>query len=425
MRMLRESMRRQTGYAGGTTVREDAVAVRRFLRQDVSLLDGPQIGEYEIKLSQMLGGGMVTTYGAARMALYVLLQAMGFREGDEIILPGYTCIVIPNAIRFAGLVPVYADIRESDLNINPDLVERAITARTRAIIVQHSFGVPGDMEALCDICSRRGLPLIEDCAHALGAELDGTKLGRIGIAGFYSTEATKMFSTEKGGLVVANETSLGERIREIQLRLPFRAESYERMMARRFLLRRWSERPMMRFPMMICRILDSKSGLRRLSQIERYDADDYAAELAGRRAEPYPCRLSNVMAAAGLGQLGRLEYDLERRRGLAREFERILTSHGARVLQYDPVRAKPSWVRFPFIVDAPDAWRERISAAGLEPGSWLNDPCHPRGSNHEFAMYRRGSCPVAERVSSRILNLPIHPRVSPAHVRRLERVLAA
>jgi dTDP-4-amino-4,6-dideoxygalactose transaminase len=196
-------------------------------------------------------------------------------------------------------------------------------------------------------------------------------------------------------------------------------------MAARFAIRRWTERGTLRFPFMLLRMIDVKSGVQRLARIERYDAEDYAAELAGRRAEPYPCRLSNVMSAAGIGQLQRIEKDLAHRRMLAAELERVLPERGARVLRYDAQRCRPSWVRFPFLVDDPPVWRTRLMACGLEPGQWLNDPCHPRGSNHDFAMYRRGSCPVAERVSQRILNIPVHSGVRLASVRRLERVARA
>src|SRR5262249_22318925 len=133
-------------------------------------------------------------------------------------------------------------------------------------------------------------------------------------------------------------------------------------------------------------------------------------------------RLSNVMALAGLRQLERIERDLAHRRRLASELERILPGKGARIAQYDRRRAQPSWVRFPFLVDDVEAWGRRVSACGVKPGYWLIDPCHPRGSNHEFAMYRRGSCPVAERVAARILNVPVHSRVRLSRIRRLERL---
>jgi len=421
-RLLSEALRFEVGYVGGTCTIGDAVAVFRRLRADGAVEAGEDVERYHEALSSYFGSRFVTTYGAGRMAFYCLLRAMRLREGDEILLPGYNCIVIPNAIRFAGLRPVYVDIRERDYNIDPELIEAGLTARTRAIVVQHSFGIPSDMDAVGEICRRRGLPLIEDCAHAIGATLDGRKLGTIGYAGFYSTEATKMYSTEKGGILVTNDAELGGRIRDEYEQLPGRPGPYERMMARRFMVRCITERPSFTLPMAAARILDVASRVRWLTRVDSYDAEDYAGELSGRRSDPYPCRLSGVMALAGLRQLRRMESDLAHRRRLATELERILPRKGAQIAAYDRQRAKPSWVRFPFLVNDVGAWSDRLSRCGLKPGFWLNDPCHPRGSNHEFAMYQRGSCPVAERVAAHILNVPVHSRVRPSRIRRLERL---
>lgn len=420
--VLSEAVRGEIGYAGGTVTVADGWAVLRRLRGGGSILTGPHIERYHAALASYFGTRLALSYGAARMALFCLLEAMELREDDEIILPGYNCIVIPNAIRFAGLRPVYVDIRDSDFNIDPDRIERAITPRTRAVMVQHSFGIAADMDAVGDICRRHGLPLLEDCAHAIGATLDGRKLGTIGYAGFFSTEATKMFSTEKGGILVTSDESLASRLRERYERLPFRPEPYERRMAQRFALRCWMGRPSLNVPIALAKLGDVALRLRRIAAIEGYDADDYAGELAGRRSDPYPCRLSDVMALAGLRQLERIDADLAHRRRLADELERLLPGKGARLPRYDRRRCQPSWVRYPFLVDDLSGWVERLTTLGLKPGYWLNHPCHPRGSNDEFAMYRAGMCPVAERVSRRILNVPVHSRVPLSRIRRLARL---
>jgi perosamine synthetase len=205
---LLDALKGPLGYAAGTCTVGDGAAVLRRLLGGHSLHDGPYVEAYRRELSRYLGVKHVYTYGAGRMAMYALLKAMNLDEDDEIIMPGYNCIVIPNAIRFAGLKPVYVDISEDDFNIDPDRIEAALTRRTKALVVQHTFGIAGDMDALSDLSRRKGLPLIEDCAHALGGMLDGRQLGTIAYAGFYSTEATKMFSTEKGGILVTTHDDL-------------------------------------------------------------------------------------------------------------------------------------------------------------------------------------------------------------------------
>lgn len=420
--MLVQALACRIGYAGGTCTIADGRAIAARIRRGTDVVTGPDVESYHAALRRLLDVPYVYTYGAGRMACYALLDAMNLRDGDEIIMPGYNCVVIPNAIRFAGLVPIYVDIRETDYNIDVDRIERAITPRTKAIVVQHSFGIPADMDALMEIARRTGLPLIEDCAHALGATLDGRQLGTIGYAGFYSTEATKMFSTEKGGILATADRDLASKLDAAYDKTPFRPEAYERAMARRFALRAVIGNRWLNAALAPAYLADSLSGIRWFWKVLNYDRDDYAAELHGERSNPYPCRLGNLMAYAGTRQLERFAADLQRRQRLVEALESILPAKGARLPVYDKQRARPSWVRFPFLVDDRDAWMSRITRLGIEPGTWLNDPIHPVGSNCDFVMYRRGSCPVAERVARTILNVPLHGRMPLSRVRRFERL---
>ena len=182
-------------YGGDGTRAADAWKVFRKYRRGDPLFEGPYVRQLEDRLSHFHGGREVITFGAGRMALYAILKAMGLRPGDEVILPGYTCIVTPSAIRFAGQRPVYVDVSLQDFNMTPEGVEKAITSRTKAILAQHTFGIPCDMEALLDISAHTGIPIIEDGAHAIGGRWKGELLGNLGYAGFFSTQATKMLRT--------------------------------------------------------------------------------------------------------------------------------------------------------------------------------------------------------------------------------------
>ncbi|HUU31234.1 MAG TPA: DegT/DnrJ/EryC1/StrS family aminotransferase [Phycisphaerae bacterium] len=409
----------QVGYAGATSTASDARDVFTRWRRGESLLDGSHIAEYERALSDYYGGLHAITFGAGRMALYAILKAMRLQDGDEIICPGYTCIVTPNAIRFAGLKTVYADVSRDDFNVLPEAVEKAITPRTRAILAQHTFGIACDMDALGGISRRHGIPIVEDGAHAIGARWDGQLLGRFGYAAFYSTEGSKMFSTERGGFAVTGDADLAQRIRVIQEESEFRSEAGERACLLRWCYRaafvgnpRWGPR------VQVAEFLLKRLRLPGVRGILDYSAQDYADEVAGRRVKPYPARLPNLMAYAGLLQLRRLEEDLAHRRRLAVFLEERLPPMGAKVAVYDPRRASPSWVRFPFVVADREPWASALRAAGLVPGVWLNDPLHPRGSDWQKAGYERGMCPNAEYLSEHILNVPVDRRVSIGRLQR-------
>ena len=124
--------------------------------------------------------GEVITFGSGRESLLALLRALKLQTGEEVIVQGYTCVVVPNAIHAAGMVCVYADIDRETLNLNIEAVEAAITPKTRAIICQHTFGIPADTAKLRDICDRHSLILIEDCAHVLPDEKGPQAIGKLG-----------------------------------------------------------------------------------------------------------------------------------------------------------------------------------------------------------------------------------------------------
>ena len=410
-------------YIGSTSFPADARDIYSRWRKGEALLDGPHIREFEEALSDYYGGLEVITFGAGRMALYAILKAMNLREGDEVIIPGYTCIVASNAIHYAGLKPVYVDVSVKDFNILPELVEKAITTKTRVILAQHTFGIPCDIDALLDISQRLGVTLVEDGAHAIGARWDGQLVGRYGYAGFFSTQAIKMLSTERGGYAVTSDRNLARRIREIQGEAPYNPASVERACLLRWCYQAaFSSRPLLNPRLRIFEYLVHKLRIPGIISILDFDRKEYQAALDGERPELYPVRLGNLMAYAGLLQLRRLEEDIAHRRQLAEYLETQLPHFGASVPVYDHRRAQPSWTRFPFVVEDRHQWANIMKRCGLTPGVWFNDPIHPKGSNWSKAGYARGMCPNAEYLSEHILNIPVDRRVSIGRLDHLLRI---
>ena len=128
--------------------------------------------EYEAAFSRLLGPDVrAFAFWKGRVALYAILRALGVGAGDEVLIAGFTCVVVPNAVRFAGATPVYADIAPGSYNLDPASAERTITPRTRAMIVQHTLGLPAELDELLALAEQHNLVVIEDCAHTLGLSL--------------------------------------------------------------------------------------------------------------------------------------------------------------------------------------------------------------------------------------------------------------
>jgi dTDP-4-amino-4,6-dideoxygalactose transaminase len=157
--------------------------------------------------------GIAVTNGTA--ALEVAIAAVGIVPGDEVIIPDFTFVATASAVLFASAMPVMVDVRPDTYCLDPELVEDAITSRTRAIIPVHVGGHPADMDTLLAIARKHDLRLIEDCSHAHGSEWKGHKVGAIGDIGTFSFQASKLMTAGEGGIVVTNDDELGQLARSV------------------------------------------------------------------------------------------------------------------------------------------------------------------------------------------------------------------
>ena len=157
---------------------DDIEAVVRVLRSSRLSL-GPVLGEFESCFAEYVGVPAVVAVSSGTAGLHLALLALGIGVGDEVIVPSFTFIAAANAIRYVGAVPVFVDIDPVTLNMDAACVERAITQRTKALMVVHTFGCPADIGALLEIAERHGLKVIEDACEAIGAEYQGRRWGHL------------------------------------------------------------------------------------------------------------------------------------------------------------------------------------------------------------------------------------------------------
>jgi len=173
------------------------------------IAQGEKVAEFERALAKVAGQGEGVAVSSGTAALYLALAALGVGSGDEVIVPSYVCAALWHAVRQTGARPVLVDIDPATFNAAPPAVHRAVTARTKAIIVPHMFGLPADITAL----KVSGIPLIEDCAQTLGATVNGRPVGSLGDMTICSFYATKLLATGEGGMVLGRNESLLTRIR--------------------------------------------------------------------------------------------------------------------------------------------------------------------------------------------------------------------
>jgi len=192
-------------------------AFQRVMRSGQFIL-GPEEKAFEQECAAYLGVKHAIGLNSGTDALYIALRALGIGPGDEVITTPFTFFATAEAISHVGATPVFVDIEEHSFNINPDLIEAAITPRTKAIIPVHLFGRPCDMDRIQAIASKHGLKVVEDCAQSFGATWKGRKTGSMGAFGCYSFFPTKNLSAfGDGGMMTTDDDDLAATARMLRV----------------------------------------------------------------------------------------------------------------------------------------------------------------------------------------------------------------
>jgi dTDP-4-amino-4,6-dideoxygalactose transaminase len=358
---------------------------------------------YEEAVEARFGGGAALAFWKGRVALYAILKAMGIGPGDEVIVPGYTCVMVPGPVVYVGATPVYADIEPTYYVTPAEQVARHITPRTKAILVQHTYGFPAPVAEIRALAGPRGIPIIEDCCHTFGGRVDDQLLGTLGSAAFFSSQWNKPYSTGLGGVALVNDAALAERVRVLQAELPPASRKAAFMLAAQLLVYETTIFPSTTaLATRLFRWLTRRGlvvGSSSQAEFEPVMPADYALAAA-----PVQCRIGRREAL-------RADHNLQRRSQATRRYLAELPRLGY------PVPSMPdNWdtplLRFPLRVANKAEAMAKAARYGVEIGSWFECPLHPSETDQEAFCYRDGTCPVSEQATREVINLPTHRRVS-------------
>ncbi len=184
------------------------------------IAQGKFVDELQEEFSSFLGTTWSIATSSGTTALHLALLSLNIKEGDEVIIPSYTCSALMDAVNYVRAVPILADIDTETFNMTHAILKRKISKRTKAIILTHTFGFPADIVGI----SKLGIPIIEDCAHSIGSLYKGRHTGSQGTTSIFSFYATKMLAAGEGGMVCTNDSKIAETIHD--LNTPNMRESY-------------------------------------------------------------------------------------------------------------------------------------------------------------------------------------------------------
>lgn len=329
---------------------------------------GPETETFEKEFLNYLGSsyGVATNSGTA--ALHIALDSLNLKTGDEVILPAFTFVSTAHVIKYVGATPVFADINMETLNIDPKSIEKKITPRTKAIIVVHYGGFSCDMEDILDIAKEHGVKVIEDCAHAAGAEYDGKKLGTFGDFSAFSFHAVKNIASGDGGMVISKSDNYLEHMKSF----------------------RW--------------VGISKTTWDRYAPVSNEEVKNrstYDVENFG-----FKYHMNDIQAAIARVQLKRLDKVNEIRHKLVMRYRENLSEIPGIKFQMESNRQKPSYHLFVILSKKRDKIMNYLSLNGI--GTSVHyTPIY------KFTAYSKDYSklvlPVTEEVSKEVLTLPLFP----------------
>jgi dTDP-4-amino-4,6-dideoxygalactose transaminase len=177
---------------------------------------GPKVAAFEKAVADYTGARYAVATTSWSTAMFLAMQIKGISQGDEVILPSFTCVATANAIRATGAMPVFVDMDRRTFNLDPNLIEPAITPRTKAVMVVHYLGLAADMDAISAIAAKRGLLVFEDGAVALGGGYRRKKIGNLGGPTGFSFHGRKIITTGDGGMLTTNDEELAARARIVR-----------------------------------------------------------------------------------------------------------------------------------------------------------------------------------------------------------------
>ena len=353
----------------------DIAAVEGVLRSGW-LTTASQVKALEEELATYTGAKYVNAVNSATAAMHLCLAAWDLGPGDEVITTPYTFTATANVVMHTGATPVLVDVREADANIDPELIERAITPNTRVILPVHISGEPCDMDAIMDIARRHNLKVLEDAAHAIGTFYRGRPCGSLSDAAAFSFYANKTMTTGEGGALATDDEELSARVRKLTLH-GMSKDAYNRYGA---------------------------------GGTWRYDIEEFG----------FKDNLTDIAAALGRSQLGRLEQFIEERTRVAQRYIANLRDEPDIILPAFSEENRHPWHIFMVRVrDGAGATRDDIIRGLSERGIGTSVhfiPLHYHTAYKKLGRWKEGDFPVAERFFAGEVTLPMYPGLSNAEV---------
>lgn len=393
------------------TEKKDVFLTLKILLKPWRIINGQQIKLLEQWFRNYFKISYAISFNSGRGAFYAILRSLELQKEDEIIIQSFTCVVVPNMIIAAGLKPVFVDI-DNSLNIDIDDLKKKITQNTKAIVVQHTFGIPADMKKIVRIAKEHNLYIIEDCAHTIGYSYENKKVGTFGIASFFSFGRDKAFSSVFGGMAITNNLIIGKKIRNFQKQkhspsLFWTIQQLFHPIAFSFIL------PLYDF------LKIGKIVLVVLQKIKLLSFPVSQNEKKGRADKQLIKKMPNALAYLALFQLKRLQEFNNKRVKISEYYINELKNEN---LSF-PYNGRIPYLRFPILFDKRDGLLNFFKKNKIYLGKWYSNMIDPVGVDLRSINYSKNFYPKSEYIAKKIVNLPTYPQMEISDAKKIIKLI--
>ncbi len=354
------------------------------------------------------------------VALYALLWAMDIEPGDEVILQVFTCPAVPSPIVRLGATPIYVDIDPKTFNLDPGKIEAKITPRTKAIIVQHTFGIPAKMTEILAIAQKYNLCIIEDCCHALGSRYDGCEVGTLGDAAIYSFGWYKPIVLGVGGAAIVHNPALHHKMTELyqEFVTPSKKQLiglYVQNFAYDLLLSPslfWMMRGLYRTL--------SKYGVISGTWRRKKTSSNWSGKTETVSAKRFHgSRIIPFQEKRLFRKLSHFDRLVAHQKRIVAAYEKLLAQTEFNPLELDG-NVEPIYYKYPILAERKQEIFEKAPKAHVELSDMFVSPVYPswRKAKWKALGYCQGMCPISEEISDKIVALPVHARVKVKNIKK-------
>ncbi|MFA5087178.1 MAG: aminotransferase class V-fold PLP-dependent enzyme [Candidatus Paceibacterota bacterium] len=389
------------------TERDDILLALGLILSPWQWKKGGATQELQKAFQEKFDFGQCFSFNSGRSCLLAALDAIGAGRGNEIIIQSFTCNAVVNPILKFGAKPVYVDIGH-DLNIDINKIEEKITPKTKAIIAQHTFGMPCDIEAIIALCKKHNLILIEDCAHALGAKINNKYCGSFGDLSFFSFGRDKVISSVYGGMLCVNNRNLLENVKNFQSQTAYPKGAWTFQQLLHPVLVNLLILPF--YNILLGKIIMALAiNLGILSKAVTKN------ENQGVLPAYFPSRLPNALSILALNQLRKLDRFNRHRQEMAAFYAKELADNPDYEIVFKniPPNKNPIYLKYPLINKNSKNIIDRMKESNIYLNDgWRDSAIMPLATILEKMAYSEGSCRLAEEISKKIIYLPTHANIS-------------